>query len=352
MRMPTSSGSAQSMAMIGSEEGLRDLLAHSPHVDAPAVARDVRLASSQGDDIESDLRRLLKTTAFRLIGSHKARLQGSDTSHHRVDPSLRVFADQQYALRWLRASGPEYDLCCDDSWSGFFIARQLAIAANDEPLTIIHADDHMDMGPTLLAQVDAVPQDPIADRPFDPANSADWEMSIVSGAVGIGNFITPLLFQSRLIHIRHLCESMPTVRPVGLQLVSIRDPLVPDLAFVSPRHTEETEGRSSYARSAEATELCKELPLGRLIVHIDLDYFVNDFNGNAGSRAQELDDHVRCAVLHRMDRLFDAITATNRPVARWVVATSPGFCAFRHWGWLLKELGDRIDASPRVQMSS
>lgn len=346
MRMPTSSGSAQSMAMIGSEEGLRHLLARSPRVDAPAVAREVRLAHPRSGDVESELRMILKTTAFQLVAPDRACLRGSDTSHHHVDPSLRAFADQGYALRWLRVSGQRYDLCCEDSWSGFFIARQLAIAADDEPLVIIHADDHMDMAPTLLAPADAFLRDPIAGSPFDPANSADWEMSIVSGAVGIGNFITPLLFRSRPTHIRHLCDRMPPVGPVGVRLDSIRHRLVPDLAFASPCHTDEaTWDRSSYARSTDATELCAGLPPGRLILHIDLDYFVNDFNGNVGGRARELDDDDRHSVLHRMDRLFDAVAAAKRPVARWIVATSPGFCAFRHWGWLLSELGSRIDAT-------
>jgi len=84
------------------------------------------------------------------------------------------------------------------------------------------------------------------------------------------------------------------------------------------------------------------MPAGKLAVHIDLDFFVNDFNGNPGNSPRTL-SHSDCnTILKRMDDLFELIDRAGRPVDRWIIATSPGFCAARHWPWLLESLETRI----------
>lgn len=84
------------------------------------------------------------------------------------------------------------------------------------------------------------------------------------------------------------------------------------------------------------------MPNGKLAVHIDLDFFVNDFNGNPGTSPRSLSRNDRTTILKSMDDVFEKIDQSARPVDGWVVATSPGFCAARHWPWLLESLGTRI----------
>jgi hypothetical protein len=145
--------------------------------------------------------------------------------------------------------------------------------------------------------------------------------------------------------VRHLADGWPEEAPTGLRRDSLRYPLTGDLRFAClGQSPAATASKDTYARNADPRRLLDDLPTGLLLVHIDLDYFVNDFNGNPGTHTIDIDREHRLLVIARMELLFEAIASTGRPVARWIVATSPGFCAYRHWSWLLQELGTRIAA--------
>jgi hypothetical protein len=296
-------------------------------------------------DLEQELRRIFRSTTFRLVPPDRVRLDGADISHHRHDPEIPAVLQDSKNLKWFRRSTAAYDLCCEDSWSGVFIAEQLEKAATDEACVVIHVDDHQDMGPTLLVQDGDRLVNPATGAAFDPGCPRDWAAAIAAGAIGIGNFLTPLVFQSRPLHVRHLADGWPAEPPAGLRREALQYPLTGALRFAGlGKAPTGASSKDTYARSADPRRLLADLPAGLLLVHIDLDYFVNDFNGNPGGQAIDVDRGHRCRVIARMERLFEAIAASGRPVARWIVATSPGFCAYRHWSWLLQELGARIAA--------
>lgn len=302
--------------------------------------------------IEAVLRSIVRSVRFELLpGDGAFRLLGADLSYHRVDPhlagALRDLDEHLTAaeLGFYRASRQFFDLCCEDSWTGYFIARELRRSERPDPdLVIVHLDDHMDMMSTLLECSGEVLRDPSTGKIFDPSSSEDWASAIESGAVNIGNFLTPLYFMKPKVHVRHLRNAAGAEhRTFDVVRARCSYPQVPNKKFAAISRTSGGSGESAgtYLSGSSAEEVLGSMPDGRVFVHIDLDYFVNDFNG-----ASKGDDYLPAATLmaEAQRKMTDFFSSLSRipGVDRWIVATSPGFCSGYHWKSLLAQLEEGI----------
>ncbi|MDX1557761.1 MAG: hypothetical protein ABJM11_11025 [Marinobacter sp.] len=278
-------------------------------------------------------------------------LSGTDLGHHDADPHL---ADNAYSLPASVTEGEfarfharlaDYDLCMEDSWTGYFVSQCLAASNSPEPLVMIHLDDHTDMMDTLLVLTPDGLIDPGACQPFNPARPADWPAAIRSGAVGIGSFVTALYYLPQPVHVLHL-NNVADSRQKRSAVVSrsVAHPLLPNARFASieKRTRQSADQLGTYVCSDDATRLLRSLPEGRLVVHIDLDYFINDYNGNLGAVPALSIDALRGRASERMETFFEALARTGAKVERWIIATSPGFCCAHHWNWLLNALNEYI----------
>ncbi|NMQ18890.1 hypothetical protein E4P82_06505 [Candidatus Competibacter phosphatis] len=304
-----------------------------------ALARVQLQAFARSTKISIDCNRL------RLV------LCGADLGHHDADPHLHdivrslpaTVIEGEYAGFHVQLS--DYDLCMEDSWTGYFVSRCLVTQTLPEPLVFIHLDDHTDMMATLLVLTSDGLQDPGTCQPFDPAKPADWPPAIRSGAVGIGSFVTALYYLPQPVHVMHLnhVANSRHERYVVVQRV-ITQPLLPHARFagIMKRTRESIDQLGTYVGGSDATRLLRSVPKGRLIVHIDLDYFINDYNGNPGTKPALSLDELRENASKRMRKFFDELARTNATVERWIIGTSPGFCSVRHWDWLLNALSTYI----------
>lgn len=240
-----------------------------------------------------------------------------------------------------RSDGALFQLCFEDSWSGYFIASELRQMGAEDDLVLIHLDDHEDMMPTLLAFDEGRLVNPTTNAVFAPSKPEDWEDAIQSGCVSIGNFITPLFYSGHKVHVRHLnngesdsdvlCSVAPEERNYDY---------FPGVRFAALKRSRSDWANSAgtYLCGANAKDVLSDLPQGRVIVHIDLDYFINDFNGNATGHRQIQDEELLAAAQVKLNRFFAALHRIGSPIAAWIVATSPGFCSAKHWNFLLTEI--------------
>ncbi|SAL78516.1 hypothetical protein [Caballeronia telluris] len=278
-------------------------------------------------------------------------LCGTDLAHHEADPYLHENADalpvrvRREEHAGFHRSLPDYDLCLEDSWSGYFVARHVTTHASTEPLVFVHLDDHTDMMSTLLTLAPNGLRDPASGARFDPRQPDDWSSAIRSGAIGIGSFVTALYYLPQpvhVVHLDHVTHSLYERYPVTRR--SIAHPLLPHARFaaIHKRTRASSDQLGTYTHGCDPAHLLRAMPAGRLIVHIDLDYFINDYNGNAGAKPRCTVEQMRARAGEAMQTFFDEITRTGRTVERWIVATSPGFCSARHWNWLLDEIRRHI----------
>jgi hypothetical protein len=295
-------------------------------------------------------------TSTRLVLDEAAvsfRLAGPMTPYHAYDPDLAEVLSRYWPRTGLDAvaafhrAEARYDLCFEDGWSGLFIARALAGRPSEDDLILLHLDDHTDMMPTLLERRDGVVTDPATGQAFDPDNETAWQCALTSGAVSIGSFVTALCQGRRRVHVRHLnnvAGSWHQCYP--LARASERYAVAPHVAFATVRKLPAgREGDAgSYRGGPEPSRVLAGLPVGIVVVHIDLDYLVNDYNGNEGQVNGISDRMLKRIALEKLDRFFAALAASGRSVLRWIVGTSPGFCAARHWPWLLEDIAARIQA--------
>jgi hypothetical protein len=321
--------------------------------ESKLIPLSAALLKSRGvAQVQADLRRILRSARFEIVEEACAfRLLGPDLAYHAIDPDLpdglKAFGvcRTELDIRSYRRQGPPFDLCFEDSWSGWFIAQYLADIRNTEDVVLVHADDHTDMMPTLLVgRADGL-TNPSTGQRFDPSRPTDWESAIASGCVGIGDFITPLYYGHRL-HVRHV-NNAPSGSPVLHKVApaDCRYDLIPDLSFagIALNPSDSGTDRGSCMSGEDAAAVLRNLPRGRVIVHLDLDYFINDFNGNPGGRLQVSVFEARATAQRKMHRFFEALRGAERIIDRWIVATSPGFCSASHWPDLLDHLQRKIE---------
>jgi hypothetical protein len=179
---------------------------------------------------------------------------------------------------------------------------------------------------------------------FDPTSSRDWEAAIYSGAVNIGNFITPFFYSGSNIHVRHINNSAESDELCYVSREACRYDLIPDQQFasISKSTSHRPDSVGTYLAGSNAERVLDGAPRAWTLIHIDLDYFVNDFDGASRGDNYIPDAMLRTEAREKMDRFFRALCKLNPTVDRWLIATSPGFCSAYHWQWLLSEIERNI----------
>jgi hypothetical protein len=331
--------------VLRTQDGTGEAMTNNILLDESAVK------SIEDKSLDFAIMRIVKSSRWSFNReSLELSVYGPGCQHHRADGELasvlRKFEQGRAfdAPLMFTTTKQSFDLCLEDNWTGMFVARELAHWDEQEPLILVHLDDHTDMMPTLLEQYGNNFVDPLTNKAFNPAVPEDWQAAIGSGAITIGSYITALYHLQREVHVRHL-NNFATSRHGCFPVFSGRERfhLLPARRFAAIR--KRTQGGpdclGSYLGGPNAGQVLANLPPGRLIVHIDLDYFINDFNGNIGTQPLSIVD-MREQASRRMDDFFRALKGMARPIERWIVATSPGFCAARHWEWLLDKLTTAI----------
>ncbi|WP_141521688.1 hypothetical protein [Novosphingobium sp. PC22D] len=308
---------------------------------------------------------LIRSNIYRVdVDKQAIEIDGPDVSHQLLDPDL------EDGLRWLgvgsgarsrfdfREQRSRLMLALEDSWCGVFLANHLATLRSEEPLTIIHLDDHTDMMSTLLvveqsADGSSALEDPLTGVPFDPASPADWHSAITSGAITIGSFLTPFFALDRIVEVFHLKADLEKAETFAVAPHVVDHDLLAGYRFHAIElgdSAADANPKRLYRRSNDAHELLAQLAEDRrAAIHIDLDYFLNDYNGNAWQVGEIDMVAMRKSALERLDHFFSAFDRSGISIACWMIGVSPGFCSARHWRFLIEEIERRItdlEASP------
>lgn len=311
------------------------------------------LDGSDRQQIEKTIRKIVRNVRFEFLEQEYAiRLLGPDMYYHALDPhlpaELKRFEIAFDDILSYRSQGDLFDLCLEDTWSGYLIADDLRRSREKADLVLIHLDDHTDMMSTLLefSNRDGL-LDPATGRLFNPTIPADWEAAIHSGSVSIGCFVTPFFFTNFRTHVRHLnnAAGAPT-RHCSVNRKPCSYELIPGKRFAAIELNEKDEAANagSYVSSPECEAVLDALPSGRVVVHVDLDYFINDFNGNPREGSYVPDSVLIKKGRQKLDCFFKALHSRRVKVDHWIVATSPGFCSACHWAELLNALTEKIDS--------
>ena len=170
------------------------------------------------------------------------------------------------------------------SWSMHFQKRGAIL----EELILLHVDDHKDMmSPRIGQNSDGQYFDFITKNSFSLLNPESVTSAILSGALGKGSILSPLIWQVDKIHVRHL-----TVRPnpytYSLKKTLVQDTILGDSLsriILEQKEIEEDVSllnTSNYIATSNIDTWLNHLPGGvPIFLHIDMDFFNNRFDGNS-----------------------------------------------------------------------
>jgi hypothetical protein len=229
-----------------------------------------------------------------------------------------------------------YDTWTLLSWSKW-IAR--AHPSPEQRITILHIDDHRDLGAPRLAVAASGLEDLITGCHFDVRNPASVLAACESGAVGMGSFLTPLLLAFPKCDVRQLAQPPKIIHTVdsAFSASTVIDDLLRPGAFrpairLHPIESGVAAGR--YRATNNLEDWLRDIEVGPVLLHVDMDYFNNRYDGD-GDWPHHFARHdpPLDAVLARIDEITSTMR-TNGILSRIedaAVAFSPGFFPAEMW---------------------
>lgn len=282
------------------------------------------------------------------VGEHwRLALNWSDDPYRYVDPRL------DEGLAWWGGETRYQDmalarkrrgrllLALNDTWTLESWSEWLASTPQHLGITVLHVDDHKDLGTPRIFNRSAGWIDPILQQPIDLHEPQSVTSAILSGALGMGSFLTPFLHRYPDADVRHLCQPPKCIRTTDsrITLTCMADTLLDPSAqrpAISLVPAQEGAGRGRYRFTPDLDAWLEGLAVENtaILLHVDMDYFCNRYDGDSDHIEQPgpLNESLP-QVLSRIDALTRALHR-HRLVDRLadiVIAFSPGFFPAEFW---------------------
>lgn len=224
------------------------------------------------------------------------------------------------------------------SWSRFF-QKQGKIP---EELILLHMDDHQDMmAPRIGRKFDGKLFDYITGNSLSLDDPLSIEAAILSGAIGKGSILLPLIWSVEKIHVRHICFR-PHAHPYyHIQRIMCQDGILSKIdnrisAHLEPTCLETLCSASNYVVTPNVDEWLKNLPQDLpIFLHIDMDYFNDRFDGNSNWKKENMRIHDTTleAQLEKINLVFSKLKKKNliERIVDTSIGISPGFYPAEFW---------------------
>lgn len=230
-----------------------------------------------------------------------------------------------------------YDTWTLYSWSKWLAGERRRQGCPVGRVVVLHVDDHQDMMSPRLFRSDEAWTDPITAERVDLYQPPTIHRAIESGSIGMGSFVTPFVHAVPQIEVRHLRQRTSTVdfaiirteEPDGLLQPGAQRPAIrldPVRAGCWPRQ--------HYRVTGNLQQWLEDLPPWPVLVHIDMDYFNNRFNGDSDwNEATDRLDPPLPVVLQLIQDLGEALARPTiaAAIADIAIAFVPGFFPAELW---------------------
>lgn len=239
--------------------------------------------------------------------------------------------------------GPLYQLSIEDSWTVYSWSHWLKDNSTQQTITLLHVDDHNDMMTPRIGLKNDKWIDSISGNEFDLLSPESVKAAIKSGSIGIGSFMAPFIHLLPNLQIRHLCNTEYSTVNEGEFLIYpkllndsllIPDLLRPALEIIPVSKSIGRENGRPYLVTNNTTNWIKDIPEGPILLHIDMDYFNNRFNGDSDwiDNGTKYDPPVS-TVLYQIKNLFESIrqSGIRERIQDITIALSPGFFPTEMW---------------------
>ncbi len=231
------------------------------------------------------------------------------------------------------------------SWSEWLHRVERKVA---EDVVVLHVDDHRDLGPPRLIVRNDSLIDAITDAAVNVRDSASIRPAIESGAIGMGSFMTPFVHEFPNLQVRHLCQPPKVVEDAryAVGIVYDKDVLLrpgEDRLAIKMTRAALSDASANYLVTDDAKRWGSGIEGRPVLVHIDMDYFNNRYDGDSDwrHRTPALDPDLP-TMQRKVDELVDALAESKARIEDVVIAYSPGFFPAEYWEPLDQRLRDGL----------
>ncbi|MBB6131030.1 hypothetical protein [Mucilaginibacter lappiensis] len=301
---------------------------------------------------EQQLNRYFTNCKWTQIGN-EFQLQGPGLSYLGLDQNLNVnlagFSEHKLSLADVadfHEAKDGYNLCFEDTWSLLFWLRYLKANPGVKKINIIHLDDHTDLMPPLLYKEQGEYFQVTDDKNVnfdDPESIAGF---IREGSINLGSFIAPLIFFLDSVNIFHLRKELS---PNGTTKQNLVESYINDFPYldkdrisISVTDKNDKSAKGFYYRGNDMKSLIGEINGDPTFLHIDLDYFLNQFNGNFRND-NSANMITKIELEEEISSICAELSCVRSQIVDVTIATSPGFCPSSHWEFLISNFMERFN---------
>lgn len=281
--------------------------------------------------------------ATESAGDIHLHLSWPDDAGRHIDPALDVglrwwgrgvSLGSMWSARWRkgRIMTSLYDTWTLLSWCEWLTRVP---SSTTEQVVILHVDDHRDLGSPRLYLANGALVDAITNEEVRLKDPVTVQRAIESGAIGMGSFMTPFLWQCPQVTVRHLCQPPKMQADMRRELVlnlALDTLLDPDSERLAIELVEGASGTEKYLGTSDTAKWSNNIEGRPALVHIDMDYFNNRYDGDSAwpQRAHRLDPDLP-TMLSKVDNLINALAASKAIIEDVSIAYSPGFFPAEFW---------------------
>lgn len=238
-------------------------------------------------------------------------------------------------------------VCLSEAWIPYAWSKLTNNKCKPKNLTIIHIDDHSDLMSPFIKKYNGNYIDMITNKVIDFSNPLSVLNSVKSGAITIGSILTPIVFDVDDIKILHLKQNA-IKEYKNIIKTTIYDDFINNSKRISVNldHVQKIGFDNIYLKTNNWDDIYLELDFNSdIIVHIDMDYFNNRYNG---STSWYEENNIHNPTFSKQKKyIIDVcknIKKINeiKPIKFILIGISPSFYPAEYWKqgllYLLKQL--------------
>lgn len=254
---------------------------------------------------------------------------GENTKVHDIPFQKKIFEKGLLAIE---------DQWMPYSWSRFFQKN----GGIPNEVVLLHLDDHQDMmTPRVGSRLDGNLYDLMSGDSLSLDDPSSVERATLSGAIGKGSILIPLIWSVDKIHVRHLCFRPHPCSHYKIQRATIPDELLSQSnnrisIRLEPTSTESLRSTSNYVVTPDIDEWLEGIPEDvPVLLHFDMDYFNDRFDGNSNweKELKRIHDVNTENQLKQIEAVFSALERRklHNKIVNTCIGISPSFYPAEFW---------------------
>lgn len=211
---------------------------------------------------------------------------------------------------------------------------------------IIHIDDHSDLMPPFISFESGEYRNILTNQTSDALNKNFLQNAIDTGAITIGSMLTTIVFSLQDFNIYHLKRNVEKLR-TGIVKKTFSDSIIPNCKKIGIDLVRNNDACSYFITSSMKDVMNNLQGEEQCILHIDMDYFNNRYNGSTSWKQDEIgNDYSLDEQKIKMIEIFRCLKSINNtiPIKYVLIGLSPSFYPSEYWGkglqYLLEGLND------------